>query len=84
MVRLARINTSYMHLNIGVLWVECSQVEWELVQVDVAGNRTHLAAEASNLVSQHAGSGDLDGIVPVVVVVAKRVREVQDSHLGYL
>ena len=75
-----------MHLNIGLSLraYERSQVERKLVEINVAGDRTDLAAEASNLVSQHAGSGDLDGVVPVVIVVTERVGEIQDCHLGYL
>jgi len=58
-----------------------SQVEGELVQVHVRWNCANLRPEASNLVCKHAWGRDLDGIVPVVVVVAQGVREVQDSHL---
>ena len=58
-----------------------SQVEWELVEVDVAGDRADFTAEASDLVGQHAGCGDLDGVVPIVVVVAQCISEVQDGHL---
>ncbi len=75
-----------MHLNIGLsLRADArSQVERELVEINIAGDRAHLAAEASDLVGQHAGSGDLDGVVPVVVVVTERIGEIQDCHLGYL
>ena len=59
----------------------CSQVEGELVEVHIAGDRADLGAEASNLVCKHAGCGDLDRVVPVVVVVTERVGEVQDRHL---
>jgi len=58
-----------------------SQVEGELVQVHIRRNCANLRPEASNLVCKHAWGRDLDGIVPVVVVVAQGVREVQDSHL---
>jgi len=52
------------------------------VQVHIAWDRAYLRTESSNLVGQHARGGDLDCIVPVVVVVAKRVGEVQDCHLA--
>lgn len=58
-----------------------SQVEGELVQVHVGRNGANLRPEASNLVCKHAWRWNLYGIVPVVVVVAQGVREVQDCHL---
>ena len=61
-----------------------SQVEGELVEVHIARDGSNLGTEARNLVCKHARSGDLDGIIPVVVVVAQGVREVQDGHLGDL
>ena len=51
------------------------------MEVHIAGDRADLGAEASNLICKHAGSWDLDGVVPVVVIVTKRVGEVQDRHL---
>ena len=59
----------------------CSQVEGQLVKVHIARDGTNFRSEARNFVCKHAGSGDLDGVVPVVVVVAQGVREVQDGHL---
>jgi hypothetical protein len=51
------------------------------VQVDIAGDSAHFGAESSNFVGEHARGRDLDRVVPVVVVVAQCVREVQDRHL---
>ena len=66
----------------GSAWqLGVSQVEWELVEIHVARDRANFTAEASDLVSQHARSWDLDGIVPIVVIVTKRIGEVQDGHL---
>jgi len=59
-----------------------SQVEGELVQVHVRRDGADFRPEARDLVRKHARGRDLDGIVPVVVVVAQGVGEVQDSHLG--
>ena len=61
-----------------------SQVEWELVEVDVAWDRPNFTTEAGDLVGQHAGSRNLDGVVPIVVIVAECVGEVQDRHFGDL
>lgn len=58
-----------------------SQVEGELVEIHIAGDCADLRAEASDLVCKHAGGWNLDRIVPVVVVVAEGVCEVQDGHL---
>jgi len=52
------------------------------VQVHVRGDRAHLRAEARNLVRQHAWGWGLDRVVPVVVVVAKRVGKVENGHLA--
>lgn len=52
------------------------------MEVHIAGDGTDLRAEASNLVCQHARSRDFDRVVPVVVIVAEGVREVQDGHLA--
>jgi len=46
------------------------------VEIYVARDRANFTAEASDLVSQHAWSGDLDGVVPIVVIVTKRISEV--------
>jgi len=62
----------------------CSQVEGELVEIHIAGDGANLRAEPGNLVGEHAGGRDLDRVVPVVVVVAEGVREVQDGHLADL
>ena len=62
----------------------CSQVEGELVEVHVARDGSYFGAEARNLIGEHAGGWDLDGIVPIVVVVTEGVGEVEDSHLRYL
>ena len=51
------------------------------MEVHIAGDGADLGAESSDLVREHAGRGNLDGVVPVVVVVAQGVREVQDRHL---
>jgi len=68
---------------LGSAYLTCgsSQVEWELVEVHVAGDCADFRAEASDLVGQHAWSGDLNGIVPIVVIVTKRVCEVKNRHL---
>ena len=58
-----------------------SQVEWELVKVHIAGDGSDLGSEASNLVGKHARCRDLDRIVPVVVVVAESVSEVENGSL---
>ena len=62
----------------------CSQVEGELVEIHIAGDRADLGSEAGNLIGEHAWRRNLNGIVPVVVVVAKSIGEVQDCHLGDL
>ena len=52
------------------------------MQIHITWDRAYFRTESSNLVGQHARGGDLDCIVPVVVVVAKGVGEVQDCHLA--
>lgn len=52
------------------------------MQIDVGRNSAYLRSEAGNLVSEHARSRGLDRIVPIVVVVAQSVREIQDCHLA--
>ena len=59
-----------------------SQVEGELVEIHIAGDRADLRAESGDLISQHAWGWDLDSVIPVVVVVAESIREVQDGHLA--
>jgi hypothetical protein len=59
-----------------------SEVEGKLVEINIRRNVTDLAAINSNLISKHAGCWDLDGIRPVVVVVAQSVGEVEDGILG--
>ena len=51
------------------------------MEVHVGGDGADLAAEPGDLVRQHAGGGRLDRIVPVVVVVAERIGEVEDCVL---
>lgn len=51
------------------------------MQVNVSGNGTDLGAESCNLVSKHAGGRNLDSIVPVVVVVAECIGEVENGRL---
>lgn len=59
-----------------------SQEEGQLVQVHVGRNVTDLAAVDGDLICKHARRRNLDGVSPVVVVVAKSVGEVQDCILG--
>jgi len=61
-----------------------SQVEGQFVKVHIARDGADLGAEARDLIGKHAGCWDLDGVVPVVVVVAQGVGEVEDGHLGDL
>ena len=72
---------SYRLTFVSAWQLAVSQVEWELVEVYVARDRANFTAEASDLVSQHTWSGDLDGVVPIVVIVTQSISEVQDSHL---
>jgi hypothetical protein len=51
------------------------------VQVNVRRNISDFTSVDSNLICKHARSRDLDGIRPIVVVVAQRISEVQDSVL---
>lgn len=50
------------------------------MQVYIAGDRADFRAEASDLVREHAGGWNLDSIIPVVVVVAQRIREVENGR----
>lgn len=52
------------------------------MEVDVGRNSTYFGSETGDLVGEHARSGGFDRIVPIVVVVAQSVREVQDCHLA--
>ena len=52
------------------------------MKVDVGRNGAYFRSESGNLVCKHAGSWGLDRVVPVVVVVAQSVGEVQDGHLA--
>ena len=54
------------------------------MEVDVAGDSSDLGAEACDLVRKHARRRDLDRVIPVVVVVAEGVGEVEDGHLADL
>jgi len=58
-----------------------SQIEWQLVEIHIAGDCADLGPKSGNLVGEHARSRNLDRIVPVVVVVAECIREVQNRHL---
>lgn len=51
------------------------------MEIHIAGDGTNFGAEASDLVSKHAWSRDLDGVVPIVVIVTERIREVKNRHL---
>lgn len=51
------------------------------MEINVARDRTDFGPESSDLVGEHARSGNLDCIVPVVVVVAQCVGKVQNCHL---
>lgn len=62
-------------------WALRSQVEGQFVEIHIAGDGSNLRAESCDLIGQHARSWDFDGIVPIVVVVAECVGEVQNSHL---
>lgn len=51
------------------------------MEVNIRWNVTNFATVDSDLISQHARSRNLDGIWPVVVVVAQSISEVQDGIL---
>jgi hypothetical protein len=51
------------------------------VKVNIVGDVADLATINGDLVCEHAGSWDLDGIGPVVVVVAKSISEVENGLL---
>lgn len=52
------------------------------MQVDVRWNVSNLSSVDGDLVCKHARCGDLDGVWPVVVVVAQGICEVEDRFLG--
>lgn len=49
------------------------------MQINIRGNVADLAAIDGDLVGQHAWGRDLNGIWPVIVVVAESIGEVEDS-----
>ena len=51
------------------------------MKFEVGWDVADLAAIESDLVGKHAWSRDLDGVRPVVVVVAERIGEVEDCVL---
>jgi hypothetical protein len=61
--------------------LKLSEVEGKLVKVNIWWNVADLAAIDSDLISQHAWSWDLNGIWPVVIIVAERIGEVQNGVL---
>lgn len=52
------------------------------MEVYVGRYRANFRSESGNLICKHAWSGSLDCIVPVVVVIAQSVGEIQDCHLA--
>jgi len=78
---LRQIASSGNFLNRQFIQPSCSEVEGKLVKVDIRGNVADFTAIDCDLVSQHARCGDLNGIWPVVVVVAESVGEIEDSIL---
>ena len=61
--------------------LKLSKVEGKLVEVNIRWNVTDLATINGDLVSQHAGCGNLNRIWPVVIVVAEGICEVQNGVL---
>ena len=59
-----------------------SEVERQLVEINVRRDRSNFRPEPGNLICKHARSRSLDGIIPVVVVVAQRIGEVENGHLA--
>ena len=51
------------------------------MEVNIRWNVTDLATINGDLVSQHAGCGNLNRIWPVVIVVAEGICEVQNGVL---
>jgi hypothetical protein len=60
-----------------------SEIEGKLVKVNIGRNVADLAAIDSDLISQHARCRDLNGIGPIVIVIAESIGEVQNGILGY-
>lgn len=58
-----------------------SEVERKLMEINIRRNVADLATIDGNLIGQHAGCGDLDGIRPVVIVVAESISKVEDGFL---
>ncbi len=56
-----------------------SQVEGKPVKVDIWGNVADLTAIDGDLVGQHAWGWDLNGVWPVVVIIAESIGEVEDG-----
>ena len=54
------------------------------MEVDIRWDSTDFGAEASNLIGEHTRRWCLDCVIPIVVVVAESVSEVQDGHLRNL
>lgn len=59
-----------------------SEIERQLVKLNVRRDRTNFWSETGNLVCEHTGGWCLDSVVPVIVVVAQSVGEIQDRHLA--
>jgi hypothetical protein len=53
-----------------------SQIEGKLMKVDIGRNVAYLAAVDGYLICKHAWSRDLDGVWPVIVVVAECIGEI--------
>lgn len=52
------------------------------MEVNIRGNVSDLATIDCDLISQHAGCRNFNGIWPVVIVVAEGIGEVQNGILG--
>lgn len=61
-----------------------SQEEGQLQEINILGDGTNFSSVDGDSVSEHAWSWDLDGIVPIGVVVAESVGEVEDGLLGQI
>ena len=59
-----------------------SKEERKPMKIDVSGNVSDFTAINSNLVCQHTRSWDLDGVSPVVIVIAKSIRKVENCFFG--
>jgi len=51
------------------------------MEIQIGGNVSNLATIDSNFISQHARGWNLDRVSPVVVVVAKGIREIENGIL---